>query len=247
ILEDSAPKAISFPNLEDDADLFDWVQKGIPLHEGATECKFCTKELPKNRIANLNSFYSKKLKQIQDSIEETNNLIGAEKNIIDVKFPVKKDIAEPFQPEYEVAVKAYEAQKSVYKEKLSILEKDLKSKGSNIFTPIDATSFGFISLEKNFETLEGILKKHNDWVEEFGERKSAAVNKILRHYVAEYLKAEDYNQQESNKDCATQIIKKIEDKIATNLPLINNYNEQLSSTAKGQGELNEILGILLHR
>lgn len=247
VLKDSAPKAISFPSLEDNADLFDWVQKGIPLHEGATECKFCAKQLPENRIDDLNSFYSKKLKEIQGSIEKTFKLIDAEKNIIDVKFPVKKDIAEPFQPEYEVAVKAYEAQKSVYKEKLSILEKDLKSKGANIFTSLDATSFELISLEKNFETLEGILKKHNDWVEEFGERKSAAVNKILRHYVAEYLKAEDYNKQESNKDCAIQIIKKIEDKIETNLPLIKKYSEQLSSTAKGQGELNEILGILLHR
>jgi hypothetical protein len=53
ILEDSAPKAISFPSLEEDPVLFDWVQKGIPLHKDSTECKFCTNQLPENRIADL--------------------------------------------------------------------------------------------------------------------------------------------------------------------------------------------------
>src|SRR5690606_5228624 len=101
ILEDSAPKAISFPSLEDDPVLFDWVQKGIPLHKDSTECKFCTKQLPESRIDDLNSFYSKKLKEIQDSIEELYKLIDFERNIVEVRFPNKKVIAEPFQTEYE--------------------------------------------------------------------------------------------------------------------------------------------------
>ena len=33
ILEDSAPKAIPFPELDEDKELFDWVQKGLSLHE----------------------------------------------------------------------------------------------------------------------------------------------------------------------------------------------------------------------
>ena len=33
ILEDTAPKSISLPSLEDDADLFDWVQQGVALHK----------------------------------------------------------------------------------------------------------------------------------------------------------------------------------------------------------------------
>ena len=70
ILEESAPKSISFPILEEDSNLFDWVQKGITLHKDSTECKFCTNKLPKNRIEELNSFYSKRLKEIQDEIEK---------------------------------------------------------------------------------------------------------------------------------------------------------------------------------
>jgi len=247
ILEDSAPKAISFPTLEEDPVLFDWVQKGIPLHKDSTECKFCTKQLPDNRMENLNSFYSKKLKEIQDAIEEAIKEIDAERKIIEINFPVKKDIAELFVSEYESAINAYETQKGVYKEKLSILETDLKSKGSSIFTSIKSTEIELVSLQSHLESIIAVIKKHNKWLDEFGERKSAAIKKILKHYVAEYLKAEDYNKKESNKDCAIQTIEKIEAKISANIPLIKSFNEQLSSTAKGQGELNDILEILLHR
>lgn len=247
ILEDSAPKAISFPSLEDNPVLFDWVQKGIPLHKDSTECKFCTKQLPENRIDDLNSFYSKKLKEIQDSITELYRLIDVERNLIEVKFPNKKDISEPFQTEYEQALNSYEIQKNIYRERLSILEKDLKSKGSSIFFAIESTNIDIISLVNHFESIEGILKMHNKWLEEFGERKRVAIEKILNHYVAEYIKTEDYLEKENNKELAASIIEKIEAKIAANIPLLKSYNEQLSSTAKGQGELNEILEILLHR
>jgi wobble nucleotide-excising tRNase len=247
ILEDSAPKAISFPTLEEDPVLFDWVQKGIPLHKDSTECKFCTKQLPENRIDDLNSFYSKKLKEIQDAIEEVIKEIESERNLIEVKFPIKKDIADPFQSEYQIAINAYETQKGIYKEKLSILETDLKFKGASIFTSIDATQIEVISLAGHFEAIESVIKKHNKWLDEFDERKSAAIKIILNHYVAEYLKVEDYNKKESNRDCAIEIYEKIEAKININIPFIKSYNEQLSSTAKGQGELNDILEILLHR
>lgn len=247
ILEDSAPKAISFPSLEDDPVLFDWVQKGIPLHKNSTECKFCTKQLPESRIDDLNSFYSKKLKEIQDSIAELYKLINDERNIVEVKFPNKKVIAVPFQTEYEQAINSYEIQKNIYKDKLSILEKDLKSKGSSIFSSIESTNIDIISLVNHFESIEGVLKKHNKWLEEFEERKSTAIQKILKHYVAEYIQTEDYLEKENNKELAANLIERIEAKIADNILLLKSYNEQLSSTAKGQGELNDILEILLHR
>jgi wobble nucleotide-excising tRNase len=40
ILEDTAPKSIPFPELENDKTLFDWVQTGIKLHEKEENCKF---------------------------------------------------------------------------------------------------------------------------------------------------------------------------------------------------------------
>src|SRR5690606_2416875 len=56
ILEDTAPESISFPEIKEYVELFDWVQKGIPIHKDSKECKFCTNQLPTNRIDDLNSF-----------------------------------------------------------------------------------------------------------------------------------------------------------------------------------------------
>ena len=247
ILEDTAPKSISFPDLEDDIGLFDWVQKGIILHKDTTECKFCAQPLPQNRIANLNSFYSKKLIEIQDAISEVQKSIGNEREIIEVKFPNIKDIAETHQAEYKSALTEYETQKKIYKEKLSTLEADLLRKNSNIFISITPTEIELGSLKANFDKIEGIVKEHNEWVNQFAERKNTAIQKLLKHYVSEYLKSEDYIRKEQDKDCAIRIIQKIEGKIDANRKSIVTYNEQLSSTAKGQGELNNTLEILLHR
>lgn len=247
ILEDSAPKTISLPNLEEDPELFAWVQKGISLHKDSTECKFCSQRLPDNRIEDLNSFYSKKLKEIQDAIGEATKKIEAERKIIEINFPVKKDIAEHLQTQYESAINAYEKQKEIYKEKLSILEKDLHSKGSYIFNAIKSTEIELVSLQTQLDSIIAVIKNHNKWLSEFEERKSAAIKKLLKHYVAEYLKEGDYNNKEYKKNCAKQIIEKIQEKINNNNQSIKSFNEQLSSTAKGQGELNNILEILLHR
>jgi wobble nucleotide-excising tRNase len=247
ILEDTAPKSISFPNLESDSVLFDWVQKGVTLHKDSTDCIFCTQPLPTDRISNLNSFYSKKLKEIQDAIEQTNNLIEAENKTIDVKFPNKKEVADTFQSEYELAVQKFETQKEIYKSKLTILEADLKTKGSNIFNPIAATEVDIITLQNDFEAIETVIKKHNEWLGQFAVRKDAAITKILNHYVAEYLKSEDYIKKETEKECAILTIQKVEAKVKANNVLIDGYNAQLSDKVKGQTELNEILEILLHR
>lgn len=247
ILEDSAPKSISLPALEEDSILFDWVQKGITIHKDSIECKFCTKQLPDNRIDDLNSFYSKKLKEIQDSIESLLKLITNERRVVDVKFPSQKDIAEPFQAEYEEAISQYETQKDNYKDKLSILEYDLKSKGTKIFNPITSTEIEFISLQNYFEAVLNIIKKHNEWLGEFAARREAAINKILKHYVSEYLLSEMYTKKESDNDFSIQMIQKIDAKAKANIVLIESYYSQLSDKVKGQTELNDILEILLHR
>lgn len=247
ILEDTAPESISFPELKENAELFDWIQKGIPLHNNSTECKFCTNQLPANRIDDLNAFYSKKLKEIQDKIEKTKKEIDEERKILDIKLPHKKEIADLYQSEYESTIENFEKQKASYIEKLSILENDLISKNENIFTSIKSTEIEPISLQNQLDLIISVIKKHNEWLRGFKERKEAAVNKILRHYVAEYLKEEDYNKKESDYRCAKQYIENIEAKINDNNREIKTLYEQLRSIAKGQGELNYILNILLNR
>lgn len=247
ILEDTAPKSIPFPELDADKTLFDWVQKGIKLHEGETECKFCTKTIPDKRISDLNSYYSIKLKEIQDAIVSTQDKISTEKEKLKIVFPDKKNLGNGFQLAYQKAVDNFGETVKKYKAQLSILEKDLKRKTSDYFNNIPVTEIELISFEEVFNEIRKSVKAHNDWLAEFDENKKKALTKILNHYVAEYLQTEVYNRKESDKDQALSIISNINSKITTNKADKLALETQLKSSVKGQKELNDILEILLHR
>jgi wobble nucleotide-excising tRNase len=247
ILEDTAPKSISFTNLDTDLELFSWVQKGLLLHEDSGDCKFCTNLLPKNRIQDLNSYYSKRLQEIQSAIVKVNEEIAAERNLFKIGFPSKKEVAEPYQGEYEKGMESFEQTKKEYENQLIILESDLKNKGTSIFTEISSSAIKEISFEKDFDDIEKSLKNHNLWLEKFDDRKNIAIEKILNHYIAEYLTAENYNRKEADKNLSNQTIRTIDVKIQTNQFQIEAFNAQLSDKVKGQAELNTILEILLHR
>jgi wobble nucleotide-excising tRNase len=247
ILEDTAPKSIPFPELDENSALFDWVQKGIKLHEGETECKFCTKTLPENRISDLNSYYSKKLKEIQDAVAKTQEKIKSEKEKLKITFPDKKNLGNGFQSDYQNAVDNYDETVKKYKTQLSILEYDLKRKTSDYFNNIPSTEIELITFEEDCKEIKEAVKAHNDWLAEFDENKKKSLAKILNHYVAEYLQAEDYNKKEADKNQAVTIISNINSKIATNKTDKLALEAQLKSSVKGQSELNDILEILLHR
>lgn len=247
ILEDTAPKSISIPELDDNKALFNWVQTGIKLHENETECKFCTQALPDNRIDDLNSYYSEKLQEIQSAITSTQEKIETEKEKLKIAFFDKKNLGDSFQQEYQKAVDNYDVTVKKYKAELTVLEKDLKHKTSDYFTNISVSEIENIALKKELAEINKSVKAHNDWLGEFDKNKKKALKKILNHYIAEYLQAENYNTKKADKDEASKIIANINSKISTN----NNdrlvLEAQLKSSVKGQKELNDILEILLHR
>ena len=247
ILEDTAPKSISIPELDDDKALFNWVQTGIKLHEDETECKFCTKTLPENRISDLNSYYSKKLQEIQDAISSTQEKIKTEKEKLKIAFFDKNNLGNNFQQDYQKAVDNFNETVKKYKAQLNVLEKDLKRKTSDYFTNIPVTEFENITLKNELAEINKSVKAHNDWLGEFDKNKKKALKKILNHYVAEYLQAEHYNDKETNKDKSETIIENINSKITTNKVDKLALEAQLKSSVKGQKELNDILKILLHR
>ncbi|GJQ61002.1 MAG: hypothetical protein SCALA702_00550 [Melioribacteraceae bacterium] len=247
ILEDTAPKSISIPELDSDEALFNWVQTGIKLHDGETECKFCTKALPENRIDDLNSYYSKKLQEIQNAISNTQEKIKAEKEKLRITFFDKKRLGESFQEKFQNEVNFYNETVKKYIAQLTILETDLKRKTSNYFTNIPVTEIEKISLQNSLTEINKTVKAHNDWLGEFDKNKENALKKILNHYVAEYLTAENYNDKEAKKDKALGIIDQIKSIITNNKTDLLTLEADLKSNVKGQEELNDILEILLHR
>lgn len=247
VLEDSAPKTVPFPDLDDNTDLFNWVQKGISFHEEEDVCRFCGQQLPDKLIENLNTYYSKKLTEIQGSIEEIKRQIYNEKEKIKTTFPNTKEIFDSYRDSYSNAIDSFEETKIKYDRQLDILLTDLDSKAGNLFTSISASQITKVSFKNDFDLIEESIKKHNEWLRDFDKRKSDSTRKILEHYIAEYLETEDYLHKEIEKECANKSILKIEGRIDENNKQILSYRSQLSDKVKGQDELNLSLRILLHR
>lgn len=247
ILEDTAPKAIPFPELDNDVELFQWVQTGVKLHDDESKCKFCTRDLPEKRIQDLNSYYSKKLQDIQSQIETTINNIKSERQKLKIRFPDKKNLGDNYQNDYAIAVKEFEEAAKEYLAQLKVLESDLNRKPSGYFTSITATPIRPISLEEALLKVNQAIKKHNSWLNEFDDNKRKALDKLLKHYVAEYLLSESYLDKESNSYRAAILISKIDALILSNNSRMSDLEAKLKSLVKGQKELNETISILLHR
>jgi wobble nucleotide-excising tRNase len=247
ILEDTAPKSIPFPELDDDTTLFQWVQAGIKLHDNEYNCKFCTKELPKNRIEDLNSYYSKKLQEIQSLIEFTTNNINSEREKIKIKFSDKKSLGDNYQNDYIIALKAFEEISKQYSAQLKVLDEDLKRKHSSYFNAISASPIIITELDGTLQKVNDAVKKHNAWLEAFDDNKRKALDKLILHYVAEFLVSESYIAKENNKQRASGLISNLEAIIQKNDKAIIELEAKLKSLVKGQKELNDTLSILLHR
>lgn len=247
ILEDTAPKAIPFPELDDDQELFHWVQSGIKFHKNETNCRFCTKELPYNRVTDLNTYYSKKLKEIQALIETTFSEIISEKEKLKIKFPDKKNLGDNYQNDYSNALEEFSEAIKRYIEQLQILENDLKRKPNSYFSSISAKSIELVTLDTALQKINESIKKHNSWLKEFDDIKSKALAKLLDHYVAEYLLSESYLDKEANIKRASNVISKIDALVDSNKIEVSKLEAKLKSLVKGQEELNATLSILLHR
>ncbi len=247
ILEDSAPKSVPFPELDSDQGLFNWVQTGIELHKNSDNCKFCSQEIPEKRLENLNSYYSEKLTEIQTCIKNAIGQIEIERDKLDIELPNKKELGKNFQEEYQNSLEKFEKKKGEYVAQLDILEQDLNRKKDKIFNVISATKIVNIQLEKELEAITKTIQKHNTWLDNFDERKKTAVDKLVNHYIADFILKENYILKEKNFKNAELKISKINTQIRENKIKIQSLNAQLSTKVKGQEELNESLEILLNR
>ena len=187
------------------------------------------------------------MQEIQNKITSTQEYIKTEKENLKVTFFDKSRLGKSFQQEYQKAVVNFNSIVKKYKAQLTILENDLKRKTSNYFTNIHVTAIDNVTLQDELAEINKSVKAHNDWLGEFDKNKKTALRKILNHYIAEYLKVENYIQKEADKDKASTIISTINSRIAINKTDKSDLETQLKSTVKGQEELNDILEILLHR
>lgn len=247
ILEDTAPKSVPIPELDEDKNVFNWVQTGLEIHKGADKCKFCESELKDERIKLLNEYYSDKLQEIQEAIRKVLEEIEADRQGLNFDFPHESDIANHLRGKFRKGVKDYMAKRAIYVAELEKFKSDLIRKSGSLFTVIKATAFNVITVDSEFQNVLAIIIEHNSFVDKFEDRKKEARNLIQRHYVAIYLTAEDYIKKEFNSAIALGLVNRCKSKLQDQTIEIAKLESHLKNTVKGQEELNIYLKIFLNR
>ncbi|PKP32041.1 MAG: hypothetical protein CVT99_06100 [Bacteroidetes bacterium HGW-Bacteroidetes-16] len=247
VLEESAPKSISFPELDEDKELFIWVQSGLHLHKESERCKFCDSELNPERLKSLNQYYSEKLKEIQDAIQSIREAIATDISGLTIEFPHDSKIAKHLRDKYKQAIIDYNTLKDKYIKELKIFESDLKRKESNYFNSIIASTYHNTSVDTALQKLIAVIREHNLFVTKFDEKKKEATDLILRHFVAEYLTVENYLTKEKENNIASDLTSRCQKKIDENNIEIARLEGLLKNTVKGQEELSTYLKIFLNR
>jgi wobble nucleotide-excising tRNase len=247
LLEDSAPQTVPFPELDEDEDLFNWVQTGLHLHKDSKKCKFCDNDIKADRMKSLNEYYSVKLQEIQNAIKEIREKIVTDSDNKNFAFPHSSKIAKHLREKYKKANEDYISQRDKYIDILKTFEGDLKRKEGSYFTPIAATPYTAMSLESGLLIISSVVKEHNSFVLNFSKNKKDALDQILRHYVAEYLTSENYLEKEKESEKSDKLVKGCKESVeAMNLE-VTQLEGLLKNTVKFQEELNTYLKIFLNR
>lgn len=247
ILEETAPKNIPFPELDEDKKLFEWVQEGLELHTDSKVCKFCENTISLTRIDNLNQYYSNKLQEIQNTIRTAKYEIEAERKKFNILFVHESKLAAHLRNEYTDQIDTFKQLLEEYYTNLARLESDLTAKESSMFMRVSASEITVLSFKSIMDKINYILNKHNKFVEEFEENKNLALESILSHYVGQYIIEESYSEKES-KNLDTQTKKsKIEDEKADTQQEIERLEARLKNTVQGKEEINKYLEIFLNR
>ena len=172
-----------------------WVQSGLRLHEGKTECEFCGSELAADRLKAIGDHFSKDLADHKADLERLAKKVDAAK----LALPEHKDVEinthlrERFGKAQDAAKKAVEA----YNAELAALRTDIDTKLAAPFVVIDRQrpdGEATAAVTAAIATLNEVFAEHNDVKDNFTSEKAAAVNRLKLHFAKEFARMQDLDK-----------------------------------------------------
>ena len=101
-LLDKVPNVTTLDTLDSNPSASNWVQQGIPLHEGSEQCIFCGTRLSAGRMADIRAHFSHEVEELQrylrhyrhifEQEEEKGNILANSINMLAAEFPDALDL-----------------------------------------------------------------------------------------------------------------------------------------------------------
>ncbi len=174
--------------LESDSDLANWIEHGLEIHEGKSECEFCGNQLNKDRITDFKAHFSEDLANFKNVINGL--LIEARQSNINIVIFNKRQ----FYPEFQDALKETQADlvKSTkkYNKRLETLISALNKKLDAPFTDIGIRPISEdiqSSIQNSVMSLNALIEDSNKVSSSFGSGKLEAIQKLKNHYISELI------------------------------------------------------------
>jgi len=229
--------------------LSNWVREGIALHENETVCQFCGNKLPKDRLNELNQYFSQEYDNLLSKIKEKEEQLTNRINEIEkYSFPDKARLFKELQQDYEKNLNEFNNIKNKYISVLNSVLSELNRKKEKPFENLELSSNTKETanevenkLNSCFKKLEEIKNTHNNKVNDLEQLKCQAKEKIINHYIAEFIKNKDYfNKLKEMNDILKQI-DLLGKKITEISGKIENIEKEIDSSAIGAERINEYL------
>ncbi len=232
--------------LKEDANLADWVETGLVLHENKGKCEFCGNDLAVTRLDELRGHFSKDMAIFKASLEST--LAKLEKLSIQFSTKDKRDFYFQFQSRLtEIQGKLTKAI-SDHNQAIEALATSVRSKLRDPFKQVELPVF-----DSNFDQgvevlcdeLNSLIDENNGVTNNFDSDKENAISKVKDHLIAEFY----IKKKLANMKVLIEIHQRhlgVFESIGKRLKQENEQLEaEISHAQKGREELNGYIGKFL--
>jgi len=182
-------ETVIIERLKENADVSKWVEEGLELHtiKKSTNCEFCSRPLPKERISDLLAYFNDADKKLKDAI---NVLLGKieqlHTTIKNLNVLDKANLYDELQEKCSLKADNFNNYKTELLRSISKFKKVVESKKSHTTDSLELNVN--IDTEPFISAINAVnidINKHNEKTKNFSQAKTKATTKLENHYLSE--------------------------------------------------------------
>ena len=225
-----------------------FAMNGKDIHKPGERCAFCGQIYSEERAEKLERFFSSDdLKEINTKIDSLISKIDNNLKDLDSISEVQETQVYDFLIENLIQINVnIKNQKSIIHNFLEILKKKLQEKRKDVFNEFESINMGIPdSINPIIDEMNKIIKKHNDFTENFTKKQEIARKKLRLHVLAEIVsEPSKYTYKQGWKGLASEVsvLERLEKTLSEKDDLLTKEIEQLTGN-DSEIKSNTILGL----
>ncbi len=180
----TTPLTIVLDTLQSHPHASNWVQQGKALHEEAEECIFCGRDLPENRLRDIERHFSTEVGDLQGKLD---GLLGTLANLVQraddalKALPARGLLFDDLHDRYDTATEAWRADMRTLKKALGELSARVEAKRADVLNSVDSVveEIPWVDGQAVYE----LLGEHNDRVNQHAQLVDEAATAIEQHHL----------------------------------------------------------------